>query len=98
MPKGGQKKRTELPAFPISRAEIVFPKNLREKTLGQILSIVRTIPESANIGIEGVPIGSAELFESSCAVGRIARGRKYDAPMGCGETLPSSARFCKRRL
>ena len=98
MSKGGQQKRTEFPTFPVGRAEIVFPKHFREKSLGQILSIVRTIAESANIGIKGVPIGSAELFEGRRAVGRIAPGGNYDAPVGCGKTLSPSTRLRKRRL
>ncbi len=98
MPKRGQKKRTEFPAFPVGRAEIVFPKHFREKSLGQILSIVRTIAESADIGIKGVPVGSAELFESRRAVGRIAPGGNYDAPVGCSKTLPPSTRLRKTCL
>jgi hypothetical protein len=40
MPQGGQKKRAELASFPIRSPKVLFPKELDEEGLDQVLGIV----------------------------------------------------------
>jgi hypothetical protein len=40
----------------------------REKCLGQILSVVRTVPVPANVCVEGIPVRAGERFKCGCGL------------------------------
>jgi hypothetical protein len=58
-----------------------------EESLRQILGIIVTSAVASDAGVDGIPVGGAEFFESLAGAVRLGiTGGQHDAPVGGGES------------
>jgi hypothetical protein len=59
----GQQKRTELPFKPVDPSKRSVFQQVQEKTLSQVLGVIRGVPAAAGENVEWIPISAAQLSE-----------------------------------
>src|SRR5436190_17451162 len=85
MVQGREEKRAELSFLAGDGAESVLSQQPREKLLGEILRVMRRVTALADIGVERIPIGLAELCQRLAGAWCvIASGRQHNRPV-CGD-------------
>src|SRR5213594_2145688 len=72
--------------------QILSGQQAGKKSLGQVLSVMGTVAASACVGVERIPVSSAERFEGLSRDRRVVgTGGQHDAPVG-GAKLASAGR------
>ena len=69
-------------AVGIGAGQPAFFEQRGEEGLGQVFGVLRGIPASADVGIQGIPVGGAELFQRLLGLRRRAVSRRqHRAPV-----------------
>ena len=91
--QGGQQKRPELALRPINPTQGPMLKQVKEKTLNQVLRIFGRIPTIPDKGIQRVPVAFAKIGKSFLGTRRLAlRRNQYHAPQSGLKLLRAAVR------
>ena len=94
MLQGFQQKGPEPPPFPAGQREVFFPQKPREKLLGQILGIMRAVPLTPHVSIEGAPIGAAQALQGLISLRNLCLPREqHHTPVSGIEVSRPGSRF-----
>ena len=78
-----EQERAKFAALRVSHAQMFAFQEPGEELLGQILSVVRIMRLPPDEGVEGIPIGAAQLLQRRLRSGcRTVTGGHDHAPMG----------------
>src|SRR4029450_961717 len=80
-----QQIRSQTSPFLPDRFEVPALEQPREKSLSEILRILRFIAFAFDEAVQWPPIGSAKLFQRSLSLGRLPLRCQHHAPMRCGK-------------
>jgi len=85
--------RTEFTLEPVNACKRLVFHQMKKKTLGQVLGILRRMPAAPSEGVEWIPIVPAQLGQSRGASLFLAlRRRQDDRPMSSVKTPPLRCR------
>lgn len=92
---GREKEGAELPFARIDLRQIVLTQQPRKELLSQALGVLGAVSSPADVSVEGIPVGAAQLLQGLGGLGRLALSRRqHHASMGRGE----KPRDLRRRL
>jgi hypothetical protein len=83
---GGEEKRAELPSGSIHRGEVILLQESGEERLRQIFRLVLIVPAAADVGVNRIPVLTAQVGERLPGIrgSRIPR-RRNQAPLSGAE-------------